>query len=316
MEKNYNINDCKIFLIDALENFDANVDACLFYFKNSKIVAKKECKIFKFLNLKSYDKTISFKQNKLIANLELFQKNNFVVGKSDYKWRNGVKHDAAKVMELSRNDNSFINNLKKEADVDDDLVFPLLKSSDVANGKIKKPRKYVLVTQHSIGEDTNYIKIKYPKTWTYLEHNKDYFTNRKSSVYKNKPKYSIFSVGKYSFAKYKIVISGFYNKLNFKIVGDFNKKPFMLDDTCNFIPCCSYEEAEFIFKLLDSKFSRDYLNSVVFWDNKRAITTEILNSINLRAIAEKLKLENKYFDFIKNNNFLNQNDNLQLKLKI
>ena len=61
--------------------------------------------------------------------------------------------------------------------------------------------KLVLITQKSVGEDTSIIQDKAPKTWQYLLEHEEYLKNRKSSIYKNKPPYSIFGVGSYSFKR-------------------------------------------------------------------------------------------------------------------
>ena len=95
-------------------------------------------------------------------------------------------------MELTLNNNSLLNGLNEKVEIEPDLIFPFLKSSDIANGAIKEPRKYVLVTQHFIGEETNYIRLQYPKTWAYLEKHQNVLNNRKSSIYRNKWKNTLY----------------------------------------------------------------------------------------------------------------------------
>jgi hypothetical protein len=146
----------------------------------------------------------------------------------------------------------------------------------------------MLVTQKVIGESTSTIKTNAPKTWAYLNKYRNYFDKRKSSIYKGRPPYSIFGVGDYSFAPWKVAISGLYKRLDFVVVGPHEGRPTVLDDTCYFLPCDSKEVAEFIAALLNSEIAQHFLHSFIFWDAKRPITAKILNKLNLYALAREL----------------------------
>ena len=82
---------------------------------------------------------------------------------------------------------------------------------------------------------------------------------RGSVIYKNKPLFSIFGVGPYSFAPWKVAISGFYKKLHFVKVGPVDGRPVVFDDTINFLPCWSEEEADFLETLLNSAAAEEFL---------------------------------------------------------
>lgn len=175
------------------------------------------------------------------------------------------------------------------------------------------PRKAVIITQKRIGENTNYIQEKFPKTWNYLNENLESFMNRKSSIYKNKPLFSIFSIGEYSFYPYKIAISGLYKNIKFNVLEPFLNKSIQVDDTCNFISCKNLEEAEILYKILNSSITTEILNSLIFWDSKRPITTEILNKIDLKKVAEELNFSYEYEKFVlKNPNNKVVKENLML----
>jgi len=295
----------RIFMIDATKHFAASVDACLFFCQNDTFSTENTCRIYDDLDFDKYNRTIGYENNRLISDIQRYEKYGFIDGVSDYIWRNGFKHDASKVMEFREEDGQLYNGFNQIVEIEPDLIYPLLKSSDIANGKTIESSKFVLVTQHYVGEDTKYIKYKFPKTWNYLELHEAVLNNRKSSIYKNKAKYAVFSVGEYAFSNYKIAISSLYKKLNFRLIGSFNEKPFILDDTCNYIACNSLQEAEFVLHLLSSGIVTEYLNSIIFWDNKRVITTEILNSIDLAKVANKLFLSSEYYNFTCNNKFSN-----------
>jgi hypothetical protein len=311
-KNNINYDDAFIFPIDSKKYFNASVDACYFVLNAIQKKAITECKVYDSIEQQNYKSTIGAYKDTMIVNMDTFKSHNYL-GKSDYIWRNGIKHDCSKIMELDINGSSFVNGYGKSVDIEDDLLYPLLKSSDIANGNIEI-RKKILVTQKQIGEDTNYIKLKYPKTWQYLNDYINDFRKRKSSIYKNKPEFSIFSVGGYSFCNYKIAISGLYKSINFKILYPIDGKPIMVDDTCNFIPCKNESEANIIFSLLTNEKTKCFLKSIIFWDSKRPITTEVLNSIDLKKLAYENYLYEHYTILTKYNNVMQNEDLMQLRL--
>ena len=312
-KNNLPVKDEKIFYIDSTKYFNANVDSCLLFFKNGELDSdNKICKIYKDLDLNTYKNTMGYKDEHLVSNLSLYSKTSTIKGKSSYVWRNGLKHDASKIMEFSKRDNHYINGYNEIVNIEEDLLYPLLKSSDIANGRIDAPSKYVLVTQHFIGQDTSYIKYKFPYIWNYLEKYQNNLNNRKSSIYKNKPKYSIFSVGNYTFSNYKIAISSLYKKICFKLIYTYKNKPYILDDTCNYISLTNEKEAKLIFYLITSEITTNFIESIVFWDSKRAITTELLNKIDFEKIAQKLNIYEHYLDITEKNNIFQHKKKAQL----
>ena len=96
----------------------------------------------------------------------------------------------------------------------------------------------------------------------------------------------MFGIGDYSFSPWKVAISGFYKKLEFKIVGSYENKPIVFDDTCYFIPCKTKMEAEKICSLLNSKAGQEFFEAFIFWDAKRPITAEILQKLNISKLEK------------------------------
>jgi hypothetical protein len=296
--------EASIFPIDAKKHFNASVDACFFVIDATEKNVKKNCKVYESIEKKTYRYDLGLYKNMMICGIDTFKSHDYL-GKCDYNWRNGIKHDCSKVMEFDVIGTKIINGYGESVEIEDDLIYPLLKSSDVANGNIEV-RKKILVTQKQIGEDTKHIKYKYPKTWQYLNDHIDIFEKRKSIIYKNKPMFSIFSTGDYSFSPYKIAISSLYKKINFKILYPIMGKPVMVDDTCNFLSCSTEDEAHLIYSLLTTHEIESFLNSLIFWDSKRPITTQILNSIDLKKIANTKGLYTRYSKLTKHNKYAAQ----------
>ena len=149
------------------------------------------------------------------------------------------------------------------------------------------PSRYMLVPQRLVGEDTSRIEHEAPRTWEYLQSHADRLDGRVSSIYRNRPRFSIFGVGPYSFAPWKVAISGFYKCLEFRCIGPFEGKPVVLDDTCYFLPCNIEHEARLLLELLNSEAARGFLRSFIFWDAKRPITAQLLATLDLETLASE-----------------------------
>ncbi len=88
-------------------------------------------------------------------------------------------------MELKITHEGLINGFGKIIDIPNDYLYPMYKSSDIAQVILKPPKRMMIITQHKIGDDTsNFSKIS-PRTWNYLIANAYKLDARKSSIYKN-----------------------------------------------------------------------------------------------------------------------------------
>jgi len=290
-----------IYNIDAKKHFDVNVDACLFCTEGSTTSAREyTCSIYNSLSDQHPVKNMGYTNGKLIADIKTYKLLEDIDSKSEIPWRSGIKHDCSDVMELERKGNKLFNGFQEEVNISQDYLYPMYKSSHIANDKISEPVKYMLVTQRKIGIETSSIKIFSPETWDYLQSHKEKLDSRKSSIYKNTPEFSVFGVGDYSFQPWKVVISGLYKNIKFKLVGPFQGKPVVIDDTCCMMGFESQEKAEFVYKLLSSKIADDFIASIVFKDSKRPVTVALLNRINLKCLAFHLGLSEKYNVFFEN----------------
>jgi hypothetical protein len=134
----------------------------------------------------------------------------------------------------------------------------------------------------------------------YLESYSSILDNRKSIIYKKRPRFSVFGIGDYSFTSWKVAISGLYKNIHFSSIGQNDNKPIMVDDTCYFIPCSSENEARFIAEELNSKPCLKFLKSLIFFDAKRPINIDILSRVDLKKLSEingKLDEALKYLSY-------------------
>ena len=279
------IRKSAMYAIDASEYFGASVDACLLVCVLESRAHSQECAIHPNLQARKPDSVFSLRNGILVANSKTIGKTDHLHGVSPIKWRSGIKHDCARVMELHpENTGIFKNGLGKSVKLESDFLYPMLKSSELMKPQ-PVPSRYMLVTQQSIGEDTSPIERTAPRTWRYLESHEIHLNKRASTIYRNRPRFSVFGVGPYAFAPWKVAISGFYKRLHFQSIGPIRGKPVVFDDTCYFLPCRTEEDARLLTNLLNSEPAMEFFNSLIFWDAKRPITADILGRLNLTALS-------------------------------
>lgn len=278
------IAQAAIYRIDAQKSFTAAVDACLLIIETGSH-GTPQAPIYDCLEAPTPGKILGMAGRDLVSNLPLYQKLRHLEGLCPYQWRSGVKHDCAPIVELRRyNTASFTNKLNEVVNLESDVVFPLLKCSDLANERLA-PQHYLLLTQSRVGEDTAEIAARAPLTWDYLNSHKSRFEGRKSSIYNKRMPFAFFGIGDYSFAPWKVAVSGLHKTPRFVFVGGFEGKPILFDDTCYFLSFQSREEAEVVANILNSDVCRQFISSILFNDSKRPITVELLQRLNLEAIA-------------------------------
>jgi hypothetical protein len=286
------ICEAAIYPIDAARHFDVTADACLFVLKAGQPSNVKKCPAYNGLSQNNPASAIGFIKGELVADVTKYEKWSRLDGCSHIKWRSGVKHDCSAIMEFTLDRDGLKNGLDQIVDIEQDTLFPFFKGSDIANGNLNKPARWVLITQHGIGEDTSAIKEQFPKTWNYLVAHADYLDKRKSSIYSNRPRFCLFGIGDYAFASWKVCIPALYKKLRFSILRPWQGKSPMLDDTCYYIPCKTEDEATILSEMLNSTPAGEFLTSLIFWDSKRPVTTAILHRLDLSAIAKELDMSN------------------------
>ena len=292
----FSISSMDLFTFNANEIFGVSCDAGLLVVRLGK-PADKTCTVYDF-NTNKKIREFGWVDNTFYSNVQSINAQSNIDGKCQIEWRQGVKHDCSKIMELNADDSGLFQN--GVGDVYDfqlgRFIYPLVKSSDIKTHEITKTRKYVIVPQKRVNEDTSHIKEQDSAVWEYLQKYEVYLTARKSVIYKKAPKYSIFGIGDYSFSKYKVGISGFYKEPVFALIT--GEVPIMMDDTCYFLSFDDIENAIITLALLNSPKCIAFLKSVAFLDSKRPYTKDVLQRIDLGKLCRSV-------DFNYVNNFVN-----------
>ena len=283
------IRNASIRKIDAKKWFGAAVDACLFCVE---VGTGEPCYAATLYDDLFTDKPVSsmgMVGKQLVGDMQAYQQVAPIDGISPVTWRQGLKHDAASVMELSYDNHGNLHNKSgKIVVVEPDYIYPLLKSSDLFNDVDMHPHRAIIVPQTRLGENTLALQQTAPRLWSYLTAHIDIFSRRKSSIYQGQPPFTIFGIGEYSFAPYKVGISGLHKTPRFRAIGPIDGLPVMLDDTCYFIACNSAEQAAFLTALLNDPLCLELIQSIAFLDAKRPITKKLLQRIDLRVLYNKV----------------------------
>ncbi len=282
--------DCfEAYEFDAKRVFGISASACLLLIRLSDCgISSDECPVYSLDSPDQQTGAFGFRNGHFYNDLSLHGYD--FEGRCCFEWRQGVKHDCAKVMELAVKDGHFVNGSKETALLEDALVYPLVKSSMFKSPVISTFTRFVIVTQRKARADTSFIRTSAPRTWKYLNDHMAYFQKRKSAIYKDAPAFSMFGVGDYSFSQYKVGVSGFYKTPLFSLLHSPGGKAVMTDDTSYFICFDSYDLAYAAMLCLNSRPVQVFLKSIAFQDAKRPYTKKVLGRLDFAKICATLRL--------------------------
>lgn len=286
----WNITPVGLWRIDTLHHFQASVDAVLFVCQTEPHASPSQAvwPVYTSLSTTQPASFVGIVDGELVADVDAYRRSFVLTGSSNPEWRSGVKHDCSPIMELEWRDNAWFNGLGDIVDIEEKHLYPLLKSSDIANGRVM-PAKAIIIPQKQLGEDTTALQDMAPKLWVYLQRYAAMFAARKSSIYKKQARFAIFGIGEYSFAPWKVAISGFYKRLRFSVIGPQDDRPVMLDDTCYFLPFSNEGDARTTAHALESDLATDFFRSRIFWDAKRPINKSMLQKLDREKLLQLIK---------------------------
>ncbi len=280
------IVESSLYRIDAMKWFDAGVDACWFIVRvDPKATPSYTTAVREdlFAPDGAVVSTFGVVDGLMVSDVEKYSAVRTADGKCPYEWRSGLKHDASGVFELIATP-SPVTKSGEVLDLEPDYVLPFLKSTDVFRGRHRELSKWVVVPQKTFGAQTAALEHIAPKLWAYLTANGDALDGRKSSIYRNRPRFSVFGHGDYTYAPYKVAVSGLHKVPVFRLVAPLHDQPVVLDDTCYMLPFADSTEAALVAAVLNSDECIALIESMVFWDSKRPITKKLLARLDLNRL--------------------------------
>ncbi|MRI82668.1 N-6 DNA methylase [Aerococcaceae bacterium DSM 109653] len=231
-----------------------------------------------------------------------------VLGSNDYRARTGVFTGGAnavywlEVEDLLENGNVKVTNLierakrkvkKVHAEVERDLIYPIVKGSDISRWKVKSS-SYLLCPHTS---ETKMIPIKeeimeekYPLTLNYLTQFKEDLDARKGFAgwekeIQKENFHAILRVGEYTFSKYKVVwryiASEFITAVMSTTDDEYlNEKQLMPNEKVMYISTENEKEAYYLCGMLSS---HPIAFSVKSYMNPTSISTHVLEKLNIMS---------------------------------
>lgn len=146
-----------------------------------------------------------------------------------------------------------------EAILEPDLVYPLLRGTDVKRWHAT-PSTHILLTQDvekRRGYDWDWLQVTYPRTAAYLVQFEPLLRSRaafKRYFRTSSPFYSMFNIGTYSLAPYKVVWNGMgKQRMEAAVVSSRNGKPILSNQAMHpFIGVYNEDEAHYLAACLNS----------------------------------------------------------------
>ena len=229
-----------------------------------------------------------------------------VIGVSDYKAYEGVNTGGLngcfwlQVLEKRTNGELVIENLYEvgrikvkhvQAVIEPNLVYPLLRGRDVQRWHAKPSAHIILAqdpqTRRGIPESE--MKHRWPKTYAYLKQfegnpkKPEHGTLRgrathavRGPIQKGAPFYSMFAVGPYTMAKWKIVWREQSSMFQAAFAGLRAQRAMLPDHKLMMVPCASQQEADFLLGMLNSGPSLLAIHSYVI---STSTSTHVLSNV-------------------------------------
>jgi hypothetical protein len=243
-----------------------------------------------------------------------------VIGKSDYKAYEGVNTGGLngcfwiRVIERRPNGDLLIENLYDvgkikvkhvQTVIEPDLVYPLLRGRDVRRWHAEPSAHIILAqvpkTRRGIPESE--MKRLYPKTFAYLKQfegdpkKPERGTLRGRSLYRlyfkpTDPFYSMYGVGPYTMAKWKVVWPWISSGMRVSAVGSFESRLCIPEHNASF---CAFEtdsEAYFLCALLSSAAADLSIRSFYSGGGGGIASPDVVKSLQLPAFNANNKQDN------------------------
>lgn len=201
-----------------------------------------------------------------------------MLGQSTYSARKGVTPNANAVYWIeivsTRPDGllvaaNYTEGAKNRADqiqaaIEPDWVFPLLRGRDVGRWSAS-PSLYMVAPQQVVDPAKpiaeNDLAVGYPKTFDYLKRFEDILRARKSGIDQEMmakgPFYSIYGIGRYSFAPFKVVWREIATDFTASVIGEVDdkwlgKRPVLPDHKLILVACDTHAAAHYLCCALNS----------------------------------------------------------------
>ena len=234
-----------------------------------------------------------------------------LLGESSYQAREGINTGGANGVYWMTTNGENISGLIKVTNlvesskrsiskittgIEPDLLYPLLRAGNVKRWNAR-PNAQILITHepdsHLNAIPEPYMKQHYPRAFAYLLQFENYLRSRKTQVVQNLmnrgPFYSLFGIGEYSFAPWKVVWTRIA-KVEAVVIGQKNNKIIMPQETLTMVACQSEEEAHYLAATINSTPFQFIINAYSQRGGKSMGSKHILKYVHIPKFSEKTPL--------------------------
>lgn len=168
-----------------------------------------------------------------------------------------------------------------------DLIHPLLRGRDVQRWNAA-PSAYILLTHEpgmkltAIPEDE--MKLRYHRTYTYLNRFSEELRSRsgyRRYFREEAPFYSVFDVGDYTFAPYKVVWPNIASRIDAAVVSIQEGKPIVPQHIVTLVPLANPDEAHYLCAVMNSSLANYALQSYSVRGGKSFGTPHVMENIRV-----------------------------------
>ena len=177
--------DCEGFWnIEAKRVFGASVSAGFFVFHTGTQCGESICDCMDLTERgeEATSQAFGVVDGLLLSDRRAYHRWRALRGEDSLRWRSGIKHDCTKVMELRQvRPGVYQNGYGEEELLEEEYLYPHVKSSDLHHGTLDSLERRVLVTQRRVGDATAPIEGNAARTWAYLCRHRARLDGRASS---------------------------------------------------------------------------------------------------------------------------------------
>jgi SAM-dependent methyltransferase len=183
-----------------------------------------------------------------------------------------------------------------QAAIEGDLIHPLLRGRDVQRWRAEPSASILMVQdpEKRQGYDEDWLRAEYPRTYAYLKDFEDVLRQRASQAVRRLmeigPFYSMFAVGDYTFAPYKVVWREQASGMTVAVTGAFEGRTVVPDHKLMLVDFDRSDEAHYLCALLNSSPARFI---VLSYGISTAMTTHVLDNVQVPPFEDDNHLHMK-----------------------
>lgn len=203
------------------------------------------------------------------------------LGECEHGIRHGVKDDAKDVYSIDRS---------QLDEIEPDHVYPYIKSKHVVKYGLFGHGLHLVPIRKANEDNENELQNNCPKTYEYLESNRNALEDRSSTWLDKGTFYNVFGLGEYTWSDYKVVWCRLGFKPHFAVVSnvddeDLGEKMVVPGDHFMFISTDDKYEAHFLCSLLNSSIYQKSIKGIAS-EGKSSLSKTVISKLELPEYTE------------------------------